>query len=163
MIPPRLRTPLRLLLAGLCLGDLGCSGPHPRELNAANQAIEKVDAAGRSLAFAVQRLPRRDLNPDDVTEVRDLVAGYLRDAERVNAALRALGQAAPDLSPHLDSTFRPAAELAAIQCQESIDLLSGAASSSDDLARGIARCAACVEKYSAAVSSFSAEVGRWMH
>jgi cob(I)alamin adenosyltransferase len=152
----------RLLLSALLLS--ACSAKLPAELlTEVNQRVERVDRAGQSLAIGAARLPSRALTADDMAEVRALLDTYLRESDPLNASIRKLADAEPALDSHIRTVFRPAAESALSICQEASDSAASATSTSDDLAKAIARITACVERYSAAVTAVSVEVGRIAH
>ena len=143
-----LRSAGRLLLSALLLA--ACSAKLPAELlTEVNQRVERVDRAGQALAIGAARLPSRALTADDMAEVRALLDTYLRETDPLNASIRNLADAEPALESHIRTVFRPAA--------------ASATSTSDDLAKAIARITACVERYSAAVTAVSVEVGRVAH
>jgi hypothetical protein len=154
-----LRSAGRLLLSALLL--TACGAKLPAELLAeVNQRVERVDRAGQALAIGAARLPSRALSTDDMAEVRSLLETYLRETDPLNASIRKLADAEPALESHVRTVFRPAAESALSICQEASDSAASATSTSDDLAKAIARITACVERYSAAVTAVSVEVGR---
>jgi len=157
-----LRSAGRLLLAGLLLS--ACRAKLPAELlSEVNQRVERVDRAGQALAIGAARLPNRALTADDMAEVRALLDTYLRESDPLNASIRKLADAESALDSHIRTVFRPAAESALTICQEASDSAASASSTSDDLAKAIARITACVERYSAAVTAVSVEVGRVAH
>jgi len=152
----------RLLLSALLLS--ACNAKLPAELlTEVNQRVERVDRAGQALAIGAARLPSRALTVDDMAEVRALLDTYLRESDPLNASIRKLADAEPALDSHIRTVFRPAAESALSICQEASDSAASASSTSDDMAKAIARITACVERYSAAVTAVSVEVGRVAH
>ena len=147
------------LVAALLLA--GCGEPLPETLlREVNQRVERVDRAGQAMAIGIARLPARALSTEDLSEVRTLLEAYLRETDPLNASIRTLAGAEPAIESHVRTVFRPAAESALRICQEAADSTAASASSSDDLAKAIARITACVERYSAAVTAVSVEVGR---
>lgn len=149
------------LLLAATLPLMSCGKELPEALlTEVNQRVEKVDRAGQALAIGVARLPARELGIDDLGEVRSLLDGYLRETDPLNAAIRQLSEAEPAVESHVRTVFRPAAENALSICQEASDSAGSPESSPDDLAKAIARITACVERYSAAVTAVSVEVGR---
>lgn len=155
---------LRAAITAASLLLTACSKPLPEALlKEVNQRVERVDRAGQALAIGVARLPARELGIDDIGEVRSLLDAYLKESEPLNASIRTLGEAEPSLEGHVRTVFRPAAENALSICQEASDTAGSPESSPDDLAKAIARITACVERYSAAVTAVSVEVGRVAH
>ena len=152
---------MRAALTALLLLVVGCSKTLPEaQLAAVNGQVEKVDRAGQALAIGIARLPSRELTSEDIAEVRTLLESYLRETDPLNAGIRSLADAEPAIESHVRTVFRPAAESALSICQEAADSTAAPDSSADDLAKAIARITACVERYSAAVTAVSVEVGR---
>lgn len=155
---------MRTALTAALLLLAGCGKPLPEALlSEVNQRVERVDRAGQALAIGVARLPSRELGIDDIGEVRSLLDTYLRETDPLNASIRKLAEEESAIESHVRTVFRPAAESALSICQEASDSAGSPESSPDELAKAIARITACVERYSAAVTAVSMEVGRVAH
>lgn len=147
---------LTILLAGL-LSACGLSSERERSVARANEAIEDVDRAGQRIAEAIATLSKTSAGSRDLSGVRDSAEAYLREVERLNGALRGLGETSPKLQAYMQDAFRPAAENAAADCQRAIDTLRADADDDESIRAAITLIGRCIDSYASAVSGVSAQ------
>lgn len=120
-------------------------------------AIEDVDRAGQRIAEAIATLSRTSAGSRDLSGIRDSAEVYLREVERLNGALRGLGDTSPTLHAYMQDSFRPAAEAAAADCQRAIDTLRADADDDESIRSAITLMGRCIDSYANAVSGVSAQ------
>lgn len=143
----------------MCLGACGFSVSE-RAVAAANAAIEAVRDASDEVASQIHQLPDQTLTTSDFAGVRGALNAYIERVEALNAALRELGTHFNALEPHLNESFRPAAEAALTVCQTAHDALAADTSTEEDFRRALTRVGLCLERYATAVTNVSAEYER---
>jgi hypothetical protein len=143
----------------MCLGACGLNVSERAVANA-NAAIEAVREASDDVAGQIHLLPDRTLNAADFVGVRSALTAYIERVEALNAALREMGTHFSALEPHLNETFRPAAEASLTVCQTAHDALANESSTEEDFRRALTRVGLCLDRYATAVTNVSAEYER---
>ncbi|TVR01769.1 MAG: hypothetical protein EA398_09125 [Deltaproteobacteria bacterium] len=155
---PRLFLTFLILLTGLASA---CGlNESERAVADTNEAIRAVEQAGRTVADAIHALPESGLNHDSFGALRAAIGQYMGRMETLNDAVRDLRPHFERLVPHIDETFRPAAEAAASACQEATGILENPAADADAYRRAITRIGLCMDRYATAVTNVSNEYRR---
>lgn len=142
------------LLVAAMMSACGLGSDRERAVSQSNEAIESVDRAGQRIAEAIATLSQQDAAARDLSSVRQAAEAYLTELEKLNSAIRALGDTSPTLQTHVTSDFRPKAEAAAADCQRAVDVLGGAAD--DEAVRSaITLLGRCIDSYASAVRGVS--------
>lgn len=148
---PRFLTGLILVLAVLAAG---CGlNESERAVADTNASIREVQEASQLVARRIAELPEANLTHESFSALRSALGEYMARVDTLNARIRELRGHFERLVPHIDETYRPAAEAAAQACQEAERALTDSASDEEAYRRAITRIGLCMDRYAAAVTN----------
>jgi|SRR5690625_73172 len=150
---------LALLLAGV-LSACGVSSDRDRAVASANAAIIDVDRAGSDIAEAIAALSADEEKGRDLNAVREAGDAYLVATEKLNGAIRKMGETNAQLQAYIQENFLGAAETAASDCQRALELLRDRQISDQDLRSAITLLGRCIDRYASAVEGVSQEYAK---
>lgn len=147
-------TVFALLVAGV-MSSCGLGSDRERAVGNANVAIADVDAAGARIASEISALSEAQPGQRDLSLVREAGNEYLAAVEVLNGAIREMGATSATLQTHVQSTFLPAAETAANDCQRALEQLRGDSVDDETLRSAITHLGRCIDRYANAVGEVS--------
>lgn len=150
---------LALLLTGV-LSACGVSSDRDRAVASANAAIIDVDRAGSDIAEAIAALSSQEGQGRDLSDVQEAGDAYLVATEKLNGAIRKMGDTNTQLQSYIHEHFLSAAEHAASDCQRALELLRNREISDPDLRSAITLLGRCIDRYANAVDGVSKEYAK---